>query len=49
MKNLDKSAQMSAFGIVQQAIMGNVILLDFFPGGRKWSGISFFRRRLVSH
>ena len=36
-KYLDKSAKMSAFCILQHAIMGYVIPQDFFPCGREWN------------
>ena len=41
-KDLDKLAQMSTFGIVQHAVMGNITLYDIFPVGRKWLLYDFF-------
>ena len=41
-KDLDKLTQMSAFSIVQHAVMGNITVQDIFPCGRKWLLYEFF-------
>jgi len=35
-KDLDESAQVRTFTLVQHAVMGNITLDDIFPCGRKW-------------
>jgi hypothetical protein len=41
-KDPDKLTQMSAFSIVQHAVMGDITLYDIFPGWRKWLLYEFF-------